>query len=219
MITAAEIPARGEAEWAAIIQADLGRAVESIVASGKHLIEARCELGRGRWGDMLRTIDMHEREAERRMLIGENPVLSDPAYACRLPASMRTLAELARLPKVVLEGYIKDGTVSPETTRREAEKLVSRQSRPTGSGSRNRAVIEPSAPPKPLAADEVKAMVAKMAANAEAEAAALAADEESMAAPSNTTAGVPGNECGQGGHDLVTERGGTAQHRRRESHG
>jgi hypothetical protein len=171
MMTGAEVPARTEAEWAAIIRADLGQTLGGIVATGKHLIEARCDLGRGRFGDMLRAVRMHERTAERLMRIAESPVLTNPDFAACLPTSMRTLAELTRFPSPILEGYLQDGTVNVATERTQVEALL-KEPKPThGSGSKPvHPVVEAWAQSKP----PVERMEAKQAENAEQEAQAQA---------------------------------------------
>jgi hypothetical protein len=176
MTTAVEIHVRSVAEWADLIRDDLGRAVEGIVASGKHLIEARCDLGRGRFGDMLRALRMHERTAERLMRIAESPVLTDPALAACLPTSMRTLAELTRFPSPILKGYLENGTINVATERAQVEALLKEPKPPThGSGSElSQRVAEAWAHSKP----PVEAMEAAMARNAEAEAEAFAEEIE-----------------------------------------
>jgi hypothetical protein len=193
MTTDAEIHVRSVAEWADLIRDDLGRAVEGIVASGKHLIEARCDLGRGRFGDMLRALRMHERTAERLMRIAESPVLTDPALAACLPTSMRTLAELTRFPSPILKGYLENGTINVATERAQVEALLKEPKPPThGSGSElSQRVAEAWAHSKP----PVEAMEAAMARNAEAEAEAFA--EEIEAEPRCSF-------CGGAGLDLVS---------------
>jgi hypothetical protein len=166
------VPARTEQEWAAIINADLGRAVEGVVAAGKHLVQARCQLGRGRFGDMLRAANLHERTAERLMRIAESPVLTDPAHAARLPVSMRTLAELTRFPSPILKGYLEDGTINVATERADVEKLLGVRKPTRGSGSKSSRDLpaESWAQSKP----PVERMEAKQAENAEQEAQAQA---------------------------------------------
>jgi hypothetical protein len=166
----AEVPARTEQEWATIIRSDLAHAVEGMVAAGQHLAQARCELGRGRYGDMLRAANLHERTAERLMRIAESPVLTNPDYAARLPTSMRTLSELTRFPSPILEGYLQDGTINVATERADVEKLL-KEPKPThGSGSEFSQPVAEAAQSKP----PVEQMEAKMARNAEEEAEALA---------------------------------------------
>jgi hypothetical protein len=67
------------------------------------------------------------RTAENYMRIARHPVLSNPHHGSDLPASWRTLAELARLDPEALEQAIADGRVTPETGRSEALALVYEQ--------------------------------------------------------------------------------------------
>jgi hypothetical protein len=194
MTTAVEFPVRSEREWADLIRDDLGRAVEGIVAAGKHLIEARRNLGRGRFGDLLRALRMHERTAERLMRIAESPVLTDPNFAACLPTSMRTLAELTRFPSPILEGYLQNGTINIATERAQVEALL-KEPKPThGSGSElSQPVAESWAQSKP----PVERMLAKQAENAAAEAEVLAEVEATEARCSF---------CDEAGLDLVCNR-------------
>lgn len=43
-------------EWAEVIRADLGRAVEGIVAAGRNLVAAKAEVRHGEWLPMLKQI-------------------------------------------------------------------------------------------------------------------------------------------------------------------
>jgi hypothetical protein len=169
------IPTRSVDQWAALIRHDLGQTLGGIVAAGKHLIEARCDLGRGRFGEMLRVVRMHERTAERLMRIAESPVLTNPDFAACLPTSMRTLSELTRFPSPILEGYLQNGTINVATERAQVEALL-KEPKPThGSGSE---LSQPVAESWTQAKPAVERMVAAMARNAEEEAEALAEEVE-----------------------------------------
>jgi len=123
----ADIPQRSEAEWAEIIRADLGRAVEGIIAAGEHLQQAKYQ-HRGRFLSLLKSIGLHERAAERLMKIAANVVLANPTHGSRLPPSMRTLYELSTLPVKLLEAKIIDGTITPDIERKAVEQLKRRKS-------------------------------------------------------------------------------------------
>jgi hypothetical protein len=127
------VPTRSVDEWASIIKRDLGDAIDSIIRAGTHLTQAKHQLGKGHYGDMLKAIGLHERTARRLIAIAENKVLSNPEYHARLPVSMRTLAELAEIPAPVLVGYIKDGTVNIDMERSEVGTL--RKRKRTGDGA------------------------------------------------------------------------------------
>lgn len=116
-------PVHSVDEWADIIRRDLGNAIDSIIRAGTHLMQAKHQLGKGPYGDMLKAVRLHERTARRLIAIAENRVLTNPEYHARLPVSMRTLSELAEIPAPMLEGYIKDGIVNVDMERSEVETL------------------------------------------------------------------------------------------------
>ena len=116
-------PVHSVDEWADIIRRDLGNAIDSIIRAGTHLMQAKHQLGKGPYGDMLKAVKLHERTARRLIAIAENRVLTNPEYHARLPVSMRTLSELAEIPAPMLEGYIKDGIVNVDMERSEVETL------------------------------------------------------------------------------------------------
>lgn len=120
--------ARTSDEWAALIKADLGRAVESIVAAGRHLIEAQAELDYGEWLPTLKKVGLSPSTAERYMSIARNRILADSAHAPNLPTSWYTLYQLSRLEPAALEAVIGDGTVTADMGREEALALVRRLS-------------------------------------------------------------------------------------------
>jgi hypothetical protein len=124
----ADAPKRSEAEWAEIIRDDLGRAVEGIIAAGKHLRQAKYQLTHGRFLPLLKSIGLHERTAERLMRIAANVVLANPTHGSKLPASMRTLYELSTLPVQLLEAKISDGTITPDIERKDVEQLKRKKS-------------------------------------------------------------------------------------------
>jgi hypothetical protein len=117
-------PIRSEQEWASIIKADLGKAVENVISAGKNLALAYAQLGKGRYGHMLKLVGIKDQTAQRLVRIANNPILADPLNAPRLPPSMRTLSELARIEGPILEGYLKDGVINIETERSEVEELL-----------------------------------------------------------------------------------------------
>lgn len=116
--------ARTSDEWAALIKADLGRAVESIVAAGRHLIEAQAAVNYGEWLPLVEKIGISSSTAERLMSIARNPVLTNSAHAPNLPTSRETLYRLSKLEPDVLEPAIADGSVTPDMNRDDAAALV-----------------------------------------------------------------------------------------------
>jgi hypothetical protein len=111
-------------EWVEVIRADLGRAVEGIIAAGKHLQEAKREVGRGNWLPLLERVGIEARTAQMLMTIAGHPVISNAKHCFAFPPSWGTLAQLARLDDEALEAAIKDGTVRPDMTRKDAMALL-----------------------------------------------------------------------------------------------
>jgi hypothetical protein len=110
-------------DWRRIIADDLSRAVEGIVAAGRHLQEAKDELPHGEFGPLLESLRLHERTAQRLMKIAANEILANPTHGSHLPISWRTLSELAALPPKLLEAKIADGTITPEIERKDVAAL------------------------------------------------------------------------------------------------
>jgi phage N-6-adenine-methyltransferase len=115
---------RTSVEWAEIIKADLNQAVQNVVDAGRHLVEAKEDVGHGEWLPMLEQIGINERTARRFMAIASHPVISNRTHVSDLPSSWGTLYELSRLEPEVLEGAIAAGTVTPDMSRKEATALV-----------------------------------------------------------------------------------------------
>jgi len=104
--------------WATIIRADLGRAVEGIIAAGQHLQQAKAEVEHGDWLPLLKALRLDESAAQRLMKIAGNEVLANPAHWAAFPPSWRTLYELTKLPPKVLEAKIIDGVITPRIERK-----------------------------------------------------------------------------------------------------
>jgi Protein of unknown function (DUF3102) len=74
-------------EWADIIRADIRRSVESIVAAGHHLREAKKQVEHGEWQPLLDRIGISGPTARKFMAIAEHPVISDRSHVNVLPPS------------------------------------------------------------------------------------------------------------------------------------
>lgn len=106
------------------IGAALGTAVESFIAVGKVLTEARNNLPHGQFEDMVVTdLGMDPSTAQRLMKIAAHPVLSKPAHGQDLPPSWRTLYELTKVPEPKLLAKLKDGTINPQMERKDVKPL------------------------------------------------------------------------------------------------
>src|SRR5215475_4951143 len=121
--TRAAVTPRSIDEWAKVIADDLTRAVEGIIAAGRHLKEAKAEVDHGEWLPLLERLNIRERTAQMLMKVAANEVLADPNHWFGLPTSWRTLSELARLPPDILQARITDGTITPTFTREDAVAL------------------------------------------------------------------------------------------------
>jgi hypothetical protein len=99
-------------------------AVESIVETGRRLNEAKERVGHGRWLDTVALLPFGERTAQRLMLIGSHPDLSNPTHGSYLPASWRTLDVLAQLPEGEIPRRIEAGEITPELDRSTAQAWV-----------------------------------------------------------------------------------------------
>ena len=112
-------------QWAEKILARYQESVIAIVDVGRHLIQAKEELEHGDFGELIQTdLPFSWRTANLLMKIARNPVLSNSHHGSNLPASWRTLSELARLPEEVLEEALTTGRITPELKRKEVSRLV-----------------------------------------------------------------------------------------------
>lgn len=115
---------RSADEWAEVIKADLGRAVEGIVAAGRNLIKAKADVRHGEWLPMLKKIGISRQAAHQLMTLAENPAIANDRNCGHLPTAARALYELSRLPAEEIEAGIKSGAITPDMTIRDAKALV-----------------------------------------------------------------------------------------------
>jgi hypothetical protein len=112
-------------QWTERIRRKLAATVEQIIEVGNDLEAAKSQLG-GRWLKVLEGCDMDKRTAQRFMSIASHPVLANTTTWSYLPASYRTLSELARFDEAILERAISNGEVNRETRTRDAEEMYQR---------------------------------------------------------------------------------------------
>lgn len=110
--------------WAARIRPHLTRAVESIVAAGRELAEAKNALPYGEVGPLLAELSLGWRTADRFMAIAAHPILSNSTQWVQFPPSWRTLYELTKVPDERLVEAIETGAITPSTTRSAVQKLI-----------------------------------------------------------------------------------------------
>jgi Protein of unknown function (DUF3102) len=126
--------------WAGRINGTWQNAAESIIETGRILIEAKAALlPRGEFTKMVENdLLFTPRTAQRLMEIARNTVLSDPTHVSLLPPSWGTLYELTKLPPEILEAKIIDGTINPKMERRDVAKL-----RPGDDAAKHKAKMAP----------------------------------------------------------------------------
>lgn len=124
----AEVLAAGEwtpQEAAAYVAEPWQNAVESIVETGRRLIEAKQHVGHGNWLDAVALMPFGERAARALMQIAKHPDLSNRQHTADLPPSWYTLSVLAQLPEGEIPRRIEAGEITPELERRKAEEIAS----------------------------------------------------------------------------------------------
>ena len=138
-------------EWAAVVRSHLARTVESIVAAGRDLLEAKASLPHGEWLPMLAKAGVNDSTARKMMAVAGHPVLAnqDHGHDMALPPSWRTLYELTKVPDPELVAAIESGIVRPDMPRKEAAALA-----------RGRITIEDAPPLAPIAEGQYATIVA-----------------------------------------------------------
>jgi Protein of unknown function (DUF3102) len=96
-------------------------AVESIIETGRRLIEAKQRVGHGRWLDTVVLLPFGERTAQMLMRVAIHEDLVNPKHASYLPASWYTLSVLAQLPAGEIPKRIAAGEITPELDRATAQ--------------------------------------------------------------------------------------------------
>jgi Protein of unknown function (DUF3102) len=116
--------------WAEVIQADMVRCLEGMLAAGQHLNEARTQHQHGEFLAWLDRGDcgLSRRTAYRLMELAEWALASN-VVACdnirqALPPVLSTLSELIRLDPEDLAVAVEEGKVHPEMTYRDARALT-----------------------------------------------------------------------------------------------
>jgi hypothetical protein len=101
-------------------------AVESIIATGEQLIEAKEDLkGRkGAWGKLCDGLPFGDRTAQRLIAIAADHRIADPTRGSLLPPSWRTLYELTKLDDKSFKQALAKGKINPDMERSDAEKLL-----------------------------------------------------------------------------------------------
>lgn len=126
ILTGEIVESRTPDQWAALVRADLGQAVAGFIAAGRHLSQAKPDVGDGlRWENWLRDrVGISRPQASKLMLIAEHRALQDRSSWNDLPPSVPTLYELSQLEAPLLEAAIAAGRITPELEHKQARALV-----------------------------------------------------------------------------------------------
>lgn len=108
-------------EAAAHVSEAWQNAVDSIVETGRRLIEAKQRVGHGNWLPTVEMLPFSERTAQMLIRVAQHPDLANPNHGADLPPSWRTLAVLAQLPPGEIPKRIEAGEITPELDRATAQ--------------------------------------------------------------------------------------------------
>lgn len=112
--------------WADRIRPHLVAAVEHIVTAGRELIEAKEHLEHGQFLDLVGTLGLKPRTAQKFMSIARNEILANASPETHLPTSWTTLYELSRMPDEELERALASGAVTADMSRKDALQLAAK---------------------------------------------------------------------------------------------
>lgn len=109
--------------WALRINAAWRRSLESVIETGRLLIDAKAQLSKhGQWEQMVETqLDFSPGTATRLMSIARDDRLSNPAHGPLLPRSYRTLYELTKLSDDEFNRGVQEKIIRPDMERRDVE--------------------------------------------------------------------------------------------------
>ncbi|MGH3535437.1 MAG: hypothetical protein ACRDQG_12125 [Pseudonocardiaceae bacterium] len=100
-------------------------AVESIVETGRRLIEAKRRVGHGQWLPTVELLPFGDATARKLVLISRHPDIANRSHGNDLPASWTTLHVLSQLPEGEVTKRIEAGEITPELERATAQQWVS----------------------------------------------------------------------------------------------
>lgn len=110
---------RTREQWAEVINADWRKSIESIVQTGRHLIESKNELSAGEFGKMIASdLDFSQTTAMSLIKIARHPVIAENQAPDFLPVSWAVLYELSHLQPEDFEDAASKGLITPQTSMR-----------------------------------------------------------------------------------------------------
>jgi hypothetical protein len=108
--------------WALRINACWRKGIESIIGTGRLLLEAKDSCSHGDFEAMLRhDLAFQPRTAQRLMAIARDHRLTNPTHASLLPASWTTLYELTQLSDDEFDRAIEQNVIRPDMERKDVE--------------------------------------------------------------------------------------------------
>lgn len=115
-------------QWAKRIIVQHRETAESMIETGRLLLQAKKELGHGEWGRMFeeRLIPFRQRWAEMFMAVASNRLLSNSHDRANLPPALGTLYDLTRADQEKLKNALKDGIITPDMKRSDIKALMPR---------------------------------------------------------------------------------------------
>ncbi len=116
--------------WALRINSAWRRSLESVIETGRLLIDAKGRLKHGQWETMVETqLDFSSSTAQRLMIVARDSRLSNPAHAQLLPRSLYTLYELTKLDDGQFSYGIEQKIIRPDMERKDVEIIRPRPER------------------------------------------------------------------------------------------
>ncbi len=120
------VPANSRAYWIERIGAAWRAGFESVIETGRALIEAKAQLAHGEFIDVVeRELPFKRHTAIRLMAIAKDERLSNDTHVHHLPNHWGTLYELTKLPDDEFQARIEDGTINPEMERKDVPRARS----------------------------------------------------------------------------------------------
>jgi len=101
------------------------KAVDSIVETGRRLMEAKERVGHGNWLPTIEILPFSQQTANKLMTIAQHPDIANHAHGRDLPASWTTLYALTPLPPGEIPRRIKAREITPELDRATAQQWAS----------------------------------------------------------------------------------------------
>lgn len=135
--------------WADRINRKLLNTVKAIVEAGKDLLQAKAELNtHGEWLRLFdqKLIRIGKREAQRLMQIARNSAISNATNWSHLPCTVQALCALSTVDVQVVSEAIHAGTITPQTTIKEAWAFSPKHSRERNVRAKKAVSRRPSSP-------------------------------------------------------------------------